>query len=314
MESSAKAKKSGASPPSSPRSWNYATGGRSSDLMDIFELVSTLDLLPTYRLRVMPEEDDPDVRDASQHPIPFDWLDYARLITLFDPKYTSLIEARRQQTKSSYRAGNISREDTRVLQADVRAVISPWGDDELMGASTLKTGVNWAAIMETLVDRYAGRFEYLSELLKDVIRASRSNNTASTRVVVEGQGHGATWLARTVELCSGTSTSRVRSLGLSRSEMLIADAVEAVTSEICRTLGVIWLDAFDVESKAESQQLMLVKAWLQELMRLKEWLGWDLWSDSTKCNPERCTLPQWPFDVGWNGKGGQGFGMPYYVS
>ncbi|KAG8880171.1 hypothetical protein FRB97_001002 [Tulasnella sp. 331] len=92
-------------------------------------------------------------------------------------------------------------------------------------------------------------------------------------------------LAPTIRHCSNVFTSRILSSTLTSSERLIKSSVETVAGEICRTLGVIWLEAFDVESKDEKEKTTLVAKWRDEVERLMDWLGWANWAHFMICEP-----------------------------
>ncbi|KAG8994986.1 hypothetical protein FRB94_009516 [Tulasnella sp. JGI-2019a] len=266
-------------------------------------------------------------------------LDYTRLITFFDPKYTSLVKARRTQTRSSFRAGNITMQEAEVARAEIKGVLETWdGSNE-----RTQYRVSWPGIIQTIKERYTGRLDYLSVLLGDVIEGSSGESHANVTAGIQwarwhvltmltpylpaaatppvrhqSQPIDAEWLAPTMGYCSTVFTARINLSNASASERLLKNAVEGVTREICRTLGVIWLDAFDVETRSQPEQKLLLDEWLGDVGALKEWLGWIEWSDAAKCNPvcgphEICTLPQWPFDMDWFGKG-EGIGIPYCLS
>ncbi|KAG8885982.1 hypothetical protein FRB97_008520 [Tulasnella sp. 331] len=266
-------------------------------------------------------------------------LDYTRLVTFFDSKYKSLVKARRKQKRATYRVGNLTREEAGQARLEVEGMLVTWNpsNERTMGR------VRWDAVVRTVIERYATRLEYLSVLLVEgasgrnkgnysedrKMNATKSAQRARWQVLTmltpympaatqprRDQPTDPDWLALTINHCAESSSAHIRSGTLTAPEKLIKGAVEAVTHEICRTMGVVWLDAFDVESKSEVEQEARMVKWLQELMRLKEWLGWTEWSDYVECEPrcsphEMCTQPQWPLDIDWDGRGGEDLNQPY---
>ncbi|KAG8888833.1 hypothetical protein FRB98_006729 [Tulasnella sp. 332] len=224
-------------------------------------------------------------------------LDYTRLVTFFDSKYKSLVKARRKQKRATYRVGNLTREEAGQARLEVEGMLVTWNpsNERTMGR------VRWDAVVRTVIERYATRLEYLSVLLVEgasgrnkgnysedrKMNATKSAQRARWQVLTmltpympaatqprRDQPTDPDWLALTINHCAESSSAHIRSGTLTAPEKLIKGAVEAVTHEICRTMGVVWLDAFDVESKSEVEQEARMVKWLQELMRLKEWLGW----------------------------------------
>ena len=98
------------------------------------------------------------------------------------------------------------------------------------------------------------------------------------------------------------------------------NAVQETTGEICRRLGLMWIDAFDIESADTSEQhaARIVGEWRTDVRELMEWLDWPAWQT---CRPgcqvnvrpflcsspsllgtdgalqEFCYIPTWPFVV-----------------
>ncbi|KAG9016087.1 hypothetical protein FRB93_011561 [Tulasnella sp. JGI-2019a] len=267
-------------------------------------------------------------------------LDFTKLVSFFDIKYTSLVDARREQKRGGYRVGNITREEAELARAEIEGMLSTWDIESDWKANRIR----WDGVIQTIVERYADRLEYLSMLLREVTdsdNGSRKMNVTETvqrtrwQVLTmltmympattkpptryKGRRMDTKWLGSTMHHCSTMDTAHINLAPLTTPERLLKGAIEAVTKEICRTLGIIWLDAFDIEGKPEVQQKVLMAKWLKEMTSLKEWLGWYAWSDFTQCNPacglhEMCTSPQWPLDIDSSGQGGDELFRPYCMS
>lgn len=97
-------------------------------------------------------------------------LDFSRLVTFFDPRFESLVIARRSQTRGTYRVGNITRDEAAIMRRDLEESLLEKGPDQRKAS-----GVDWTAITQAVVERHAGRFEYLLLLLEDA--AGPSSNT-----------------------------------------------------------------------------------------------------------------------------------------
>ncbi|KAG9016103.1 hypothetical protein FRB93_011577 [Tulasnella sp. JGI-2019a] len=260
-------------------------------------------------------------------------LDYTRMVTFFDPKYKSLVHARRiQRNKGVFRAGNVTKADAGVMLAELSEMLRSW-DHTLSEGRGIQ--YSWATIVQTIVERYSERLEYLSLILggarsealgrfnvtESIQRARWQVLTmlnpympVSSLPAVLDRG-GSTWLDPTIRQCSDLYTSRIPSSGLTSAERLIKDAVGTVAREICRSLGIIWLDAFGVESRTEKEQIISMAKWYGEVKRLMGWLGWASWTEFAACSPacgahEFCALLQW-FEDMHNDNGGEELDRPY---
>ncbi|KAG8950867.1 hypothetical protein FRC04_007099 [Tulasnella sp. 424] len=85
-------------------------------------------------------------------------LDYAGMVSFFDPKYTSLVRAREGVDRKRWRVGNITKEEAGLFTSELQDVLAK---KEKGG------GVRWDAIVRGVVERHAGRLEFLSDWLGD---------------------------------------------------------------------------------------------------------------------------------------------------
>ncbi|KIO22403.1 hypothetical protein M407DRAFT_216435 [Tulasnella calospora MUT 4182] len=233
-------------------------------------------------------------------------LDHAGTISFFNPKYTSLVEARRGVDRMKWRAGNITKSDVELFRAELDAVLT---------RKEKGSDVRWDGLVRSVVERHADRLEFLSEWLGADHKNVTEGVVYARRTVLEmlapyfvvdsipsDYKTNVTWLNPTMHYCSTAYTSHLPVDDFTPQEHLLKEAVEVVTTEICRTLGVVWLDAFDAEAvQNETEQRERLVKWKGEIGRLMDWLGWAVW---VKCKPicgpfELCSLPQWPFDMRW---------------
>ncbi|KAG8955047.1 hypothetical protein FRC00_005592 [Tulasnella sp. 408] len=214
-------------------------------------------------------------------------LDHAGAISFFDPKYTSLVKARRGVDRMKWRVGNITKSDVELFRADL---------DSALTRKEKGSDVRWSGLVRSVVERHADRLEFLFEW----VGAERKNVTEgivyARRTILEmlapyfvvdsvpsNYQTNLTWLNPTMHYCSTAFTSHLPVGDFTPQEHLLKRAVEVVTTEICRTLGVIWLDAFDAEQvENEMEQRDKLARWKGEIGRLMDWLGWAVW---VKCKP-----------------------------
>ena len=83
-------------------------------------------------------------------------LDYAGIVSAYDEAYTSLAQSRQGLPRSKHRLDAISASDKASLVAEV---------EEVLGMSRPSAAVNWAAIIQGVLDRYAERLEDLRYIL-----------------------------------------------------------------------------------------------------------------------------------------------------
>ncbi|KZT56781.1 hypothetical protein CALCODRAFT_496931 [Calocera cornea HHB12733] len=246
-------------------------------------------------------------------------LDYSGLITFYDPKYSSLVEARRTvDDPALYRLLNITREDGALFKRELGEVLT-------RGDGVRGSGVDWGNVMRHIMERYADRLEFLRHSLASVDRPTNATtppvNLTSvvretrqqvltmlspylSRESVPASPGGAasenrTWLEPAISLCASSYTRYMDVSTFTPQEHILKSATDATAREICRTLGLVWTTAFGAESvTSPAAQLTLLKDWRAEVERLMRWLDWAVW---LKCDPacgpdELCSPPQWPFD------------------
>ncbi|KAG9046918.1 hypothetical protein FS837_003423 [Tulasnella sp. UAMH 9824] len=233
-------------------------------------------------------------------------LDYSKLVSFFDPKYKSLVRSREGVDRTKWRVGEISKRDVGLFRRELV--------DTLRRKET-GSGVKWDGIIKSVVERHAGRLEFLSDWLRGsrtnvtqtVVHARRAVLTMLTPYLAissipPDSKTNTTWLNPAMYHCSTAFTSHLPFPRLTPQERRLKHSVEIVMKEICRTLGVLWVDAFDAEQlDDEHEKLNLVAKWTIEVKKLMDWLGWAEW---VKCKPtcsqyEMCSLPQWPYDARW---------------
>jgi hypothetical protein len=156
-----------------------------------------------------------------------------------------------------------------------------------------------------VVERYAGRLEYLRFLLSPNATFPDAAEQASaaraqllvmlgpymTTVDVPPQtppaasasaSANASWLAPVVRRCATTQTSRIPLGMLTAQEVRIHAAVESTLREICRRLALLWVHFFDVEGADEAKAAEVIEGGHEHIDELMSWLDWSLW---VRCEP-----------------------------
>ena len=114
-----------------------------------------------------------------------------------------------------------------------------------------------------------------------------------TQAVPKPDAHSSdtAWMAPVVHYCSTTQTLHIRRDTLTSQESTILGAVEETLHEICRALGMMWVDAFDIESAGDDRLSELVNGWKHQVKSLMLWLDWSIWIRCDPgCGPEVCSL------------------------
>jgi hypothetical protein len=213
-------------------------------------------------------------------------LDYTRLISFYDPSFTSLVHAREGITRDHHRLTNISREDHKTAMGQL--------EDDLRREDPGMSVVDWSTLIRTIMDRYADRLYFLKELLSPQ-KVQRTNHTTAASSVrehvmmmispyliygalpVETGDQDGSWTAPITHQCSSQLTVLIKPEALVRSELMIKHAVEGVLHRICSTLTDVWVDALSVSTASEERAAELLIMWRGELESLMGWLDWPVW-------------------------------------
>ena len=212
-------------------------------------------------------------------------LDYTGLITFYDPTLSSLVEARQGKDRMHHNLQNISASDAARVLAELRSVLT-----RKQGSGS---SVDWKSTTRVVVERYADRLEYLRFLLSPNATVMFTDAAAQafavraqllvmlgpyiTTVDVPQQELSAsanlnvTWLAPVVRRCATTFTSHIPLGMLTPQEVRIHAAVENTLREICRRLGLLWVQFFDVEEADEGKAAEVIEVGyrhIDELARL----------------------------------------------
>ena len=222
-------------------------------------------------------------------------VDYAALITFYDPTLSSLVEARQGKDKLHHRLEGISPEDVERVHAELRSVLTR--------KQGIGSGVDWGSITHIITERYADRLEYLSILLSPTAKFS---DAAGQAAAVRAQllvmlvpyitpedvpqqlpaSANLSWAAPVVRRCATTQTSRIPLGMLTPQELRIHAAVEGTLREICRRLTLVWLEFFDIEEKSEADAVKAIEVGRGHVDELMSWLDWSVW---VRCEPA-CSL------------------------
>ncbi|KAF8556590.1 hypothetical protein OG21DRAFT_1495412 [Imleria badia] len=246
-------------------------------------------------------------------------LNLAGLVTFYDTQLApSLIPIRAGQERWDHRVQNISSEDLSAAKARL--------EDALTRPEGLSSGIDWATLIQVIIDRYARRLELVRYLLSarttnpdDVLDLANKTQhqlrvmltpylpflSASTDPPDETKPD---WATPVFRLCATTHTYSMDSElpFMTVSEKSILQAVRGTTREICRMVTKMWIAGVHAgldpllntkEYPDIARVTHLRNAWIEDLSNLMAWLDWSEW---VKCDPacgpeEACYLPTWPF-------------------
>ena len=223
-------------------------------------------------------------------------IDYAGLVTFYDPTLSSLVDARQGKDRMHHRLENISVADTSSVLAELRSVLT-----RKRGS---RSSIDWGSIARVIVERYADRLEYLRFLLSynatvTFTSAAEQAFTVRAQLLVmlgpyittvdvphqEQQLSASTnvsWLAPVVRRCATIQTSGIPLDILTPQEVRIHAAVENTLHEICRRLALLWAQFFDVEGADGARAAEVIEVGHRHIDELMSWLDWSLW---VRCEP-----------------------------
>lgn len=227
-------------------------------------------------------------------------IDYTGLVSFYDPGLTSLVIARKGEDRFHHRLSEISQEDTKNMIDEVNEVFSRgWDLEARKRARNIGSGVDWKSVTAVVMERYGERLENLAYILEDGRFGNVTRQVALFRsqllimlspyMVVSSMPSpdvdptsDKSWIAPMVQHCATTQTSHLNTTSMTKQERRIRNSVEEVLGEICRTLGRLWVDAFDVEAAEKSMQVEVLERSKLRVTELMRWLDWPMW---VKCRP-----------------------------
>jgi hypothetical protein len=213
-------------------------------------------------------------------------VDFSGLVSLFDPAITSLVEARRHQTREEYRVANMSETDIVQVRDQLYDVYS---------RHERGSGIDWGSISHVIIERYGDRLELLHHLLQNTSSRNTSEQAAQVRaqalimltpymltdIIPSSTSGSRDWIAPISQHCASSMISWIPD-EMTYQEEVIKHAIEDVLHEICRVISDIWVDAFGVEDSSVQDTEAFLKKWKTDVSDLMKWLDWSVWM---KCNP-----------------------------
>ncbi|KIM28436.1 hypothetical protein M408DRAFT_329495 [Serendipita vermifera MAFF 305830] len=241
-------------------------------------------------------------------------IDYTRLVSFYDPVYTSLLAAREGIPRNRHRLFNISTDDLQLAISHLHS--------DFIRKDDRTSGIDWSALTRAVTDRYADRLYSMKTALA-VSNVQKSNATVVattirrqvmvmlTPYLLYGalpdssssmqDTQNTSWVEPMVFYCQTSLTSGIVAESLTRSEQLIKRSIEGVLHRICKLLGAMWVDAFAITMASEERATELIEIWRDELEILMQWLDWPMWDTCRPSCPEEmfCYIPTWPWGVNW---------------
>ena len=241
-------------------------------------------------------------------------LDLAGLVTFYDTQLApSLVVIRADQERWDHRVQNVSSEDLSVIKACL--------EEALTRPEGLSSGIDWATLIQVIIDRYAQRLELARYLLNapttssdDILDFANKTQTQLRIMLTPYLLLSVTttdpldetrldWAAPVFKLCATTHTYFMDSelSFMTASEKLLLQAARGTTREICRVVTKMWAEGVHAGldpllNTKENPDVIKVtdlrNAWAEALNRLMRWLDWSEWVKcAPACDPEvRCDV------------------------
>jgi hypothetical protein len=229
------------------------------------------------------------------------YLHPSYMVSLYDPSYISLRNNTRLPVRE-HRLTDLSANDLAAFKDELEDAVTTWRDEEY---GHLRSGIDWSAIAQAVVDRNGDRLAEMQSLL---------SNTSSSSNITEIIGHVRliayalampyvnvpTVLAANVsaeERSASLSSSAKRctiaftghldplSLNLTKQEHRLKRSIESVLSRICTfstsTLdeSLTLLDTLPTRSANDWANIAhrSVLQWRRGVEDVMDWLGWSMW-------------------------------------
>lgn len=223
-------------------------------------------------------------------------LDYTGIVTFYDTSLSSLVLSRRNaSSRSAHRLLSISK-------ADVESVITELDDvfSRRRSSDGRASKVDWNSIIKVVLERYGERLDGLNYLLNEerfAHNVTRQVSLYRTQLLIMLNPYmvthavpkpnsdprtNTTWVDPIIHYCSTTQTFHIDKRSLTAQEVRTLNAVKKTLSEICRTLGSLWVDAFDVEEMDIGKQGEVLDRSRMKVKDLMLWLDWSMW---IRCDP-----------------------------
>ncbi|KZV75672.1 hypothetical protein PENSPDRAFT_54271 [Peniophora sp. CONT] len=209
-----------------------------------------------------------------------------KAVTFYDPALSSLRSRRRGVPRTQYSLAGISRGDAKLKVEEIEEVLRAWSKGDLKGSEA-----DWTSAIKQIEERYSARLLELNDTLHSTSYANVSVQAMTVRRdvfimispyldtadVASASSNSTSWLNEPMIRCGTFATAGIRAVFselLTSQEQLILDAIEGTQNAICRVIGLIWMDAFGVESADEDTAGWLLPQWTRLVDELLAWLDW----------------------------------------
>jgi hypothetical protein len=212
-------------------------------------------------------------------------IDVSGLVSFYDPELKSLLGLRRGVAQQRHQLAGISPADVEKKVDELRNVLM---------RDTRGSGINWRSIANVVIERYAHRLQQLNYTLSpDTAFPSAKSRATSVREqllimlapfltpndIPLSHCSGPSWIVPVIARCSNAHVGHITdaTFGQTPQERLIRTAFLETTREVCRRVGLLWVEAYDIEGADGEISARAVERWRMDVSELMEWLNWSVW-------------------------------------
>ncbi|KAK7703895.1 hypothetical protein SLS64_008841 [Diaporthe eres] len=184
------------------------------------------------------------------------------------------------------RLANVTDAELAAIKADLNRVIYEKHD----GHNRI---VDWQAVTDLVVARYADRFKYMTEKISSASRLLEEINHLLT-VYIDYSSKDPDQIPSAIDRCTNFYLHGISPE--TEADKFIHAAITTVTSEICTKL----FDAREIltndSTKRDGLEPLALPDAMKTIRSLVEYLGWARFKRCSQCDvDEVCMIPMWPF-------------------
>ncbi|KAH9951457.1 hypothetical protein B0H21DRAFT_705704 [Amylocystis lapponica] len=263
-------------------------------------------------------------------------LDYSSIVSFYNPRLRSLMDAREGQRMRTHRVWpNISKADADSVADELEDVLQRRGHG---------SGMDWVALARGIVEEWGGRVVQMREFLWNATNALDEKtpvNMTETLAAVRrlaysplnpymdtsAASNASAWdvffdphhspllhtphFANTSALhrCMFSATGVLihnNHIHTTPQEVLLQGSIETVLARLCTDFGAIFAESMDVADVPEDEDMVtFLQQWEVRMQTLMEWLDWTEWLRCDEICPwdSVCVMNMWPRGMPHRGPG-----------